>query len=100
MEMYGVEGYDRIESQILDRSSISFDGENKENDKSTANLLADERLNGTTRAGASIISSIDSFNEAYDCLGMRDEAVLQKGINVAIELQRVCLILLNHIKPY
>jgi hypothetical protein len=35
------------------------------------------------------ISLIEAFNDSYDCLGMRDEEALKRGIQSAINLQKV-----------
>ncbi len=47
---------------------------------------------GVSQGGSAVggkICSIDAFNEAYDCLAMRSESLLKKGIQSALDLQRV-----------
>ena len=35
------------------------------------------------------VTSIDAFYDAYYCLGMRSDPLMQKGIQAALDLQRV-----------
>lgn len=41
---------------------------------------------GQGRAGQ--VSSVQAFNEGYDCLGLTDESLLKKGAQAALALQR------------
>jgi hypothetical protein len=42
------------------------------------------------------VNSTEAFYEAYSCLGMRADEVMQKGIQAALDLQRVSARCLSH----
>jgi hypothetical protein len=44
---------------------------------------------GSGSGGSSGVSRLTAFNEAYDCLGMKAEELLKKGLQSAITLQKV-----------
>jgi hypothetical protein len=54
-------------------------------------------------AGAAMsqkVNSTEAFYEAYSCLGMRADEVMQKGIQAALDLQRVSIAVYHLIPCY
>lgn len=59
---------------------------------SEGDVAVDIGVNAATSVSSSNVSKITSteaFNEAYACLGMRSDEIMQKGIQAALDLQRV-----------
>lgn len=89
VEMYGAAAY----SSSLTASAVITAGA----DSAT---LGDSAVQGqaegamstavvTTASAAHKVTSTEAFYEAYSCLGMRSDEALQKGIQAALDLQRV-----------
>lgn len=76
LEMYGVEQH------VLGAvSSASAGGESASASSSVSSVVAPSAV-------LNKISSIDAFNDSYDCLSMRSDDLLRKGIQSALDLQR------------
>jgi len=58
------------------------------NESTPVNDVDELAGNDQTDQNTAAISQMESFNHAYDCLGMRDEDILKKGIENAVIVQK------------
>lgn len=85
VEMYGAAAYS---GAVSTATTAAITG----TDIAAADNLAQSEVGSTaltTAAAAHKITSTEAFYEAYSCLGMRADDALQKGIQAALDLQRV-----------
>lgn len=80
------------QQQELDQQQQVVQIESANNNDDQGNRINNSNNTNTNNNGTSSndkIASIEAFYEAYHCLSMRSESVLQRGVQCALDLQRV-----------
>lgn len=101
-EMYGAAAYS---ASSLSAPAITAAGGNgvggeEHTDHADGNGSASSSAVVVSGAAAGKISSIDAFYDAYYCLGMKSDELMQKGIQAALDLQRVSTSVLLYVLLY
>jgi hypothetical protein len=101
IEMYGAAAYSSglTHTGASPTTVTGLDGTVSGADGSAAVGADGSVTTAVVAAGAAMsqkVNSTEAFYEAYSCLGMRADEVMQKGIQAALDLQRVSARCLSH----
>jgi hypothetical protein len=89
-EIYGIAAYSTSLGANPSDDTPGAVGANAQKTATGADASADGANSVTVLAStAAKITSTEAFYEAYYCLGMRSDELMQKGIQAALDLQRV-----------
>ena len=93
-ELYGVASYSTTLT-TPNSSTTTSSSNNTTNETTTTTSTSNDTTatSGVTQLASNThkVSSIDAFYDAYYCLGMRSDELMQKGIQAALDLQRVSM---------
>ena len=95
-ELYGVASYSTTLT-TPNSSTTTSSNTTTTNETTTTSTSNDTTATSSVTQLASNthkVSSIDAFYDAYYCLGMRSDELMQKGIQGALDLQRVSMCIL------
>ncbi len=72
-------------NNLANEKKVTVDNSGSIDEAIAPNISSGEREDLTSHG----ISAFDAFNEAYDCIGMRSDDLLKKGIQISLDLQKV-----------
>eukprot|EP01038_Epipyxis_sp_PR26KG_P005061 gene5061-7065_t len=81
LEMYGIESFREYNNKINNLNNNTNNSNSNDNNNNNSHNHEKRIIDK--------ISSVDAFNEAYDCMGMKVEELVKKGIKSAIDLQKI-----------